>query len=218
MSRDIGLLADAIRGDDRPVLRFFDWERPTITIGHGQPRNDLDMARMAEDGIDFAVRPTGGRAVLHWDELTYSVVIPSGHPIAGLSVTESYRTISHALAHGIACVGLDVEIARGDAGSSSNPSCFSSTSRYEIVVRGNKLVGSAQRRKHGVILQQGSILFGPEFRSLVSYLIDPPEDNDLWQKSTCISECIDSRPDKNEMIDFIVGSFEREFNIEFILK
>jgi len=215
MSRDAELLAQAIAGECGPVLRFFDWERPTISIGYGQPRGQIDLARMAEDGLDFAVRPTGGRAVLHWDELTYSVVIPAGHPIADLSVTESYRVLSSAIARGIARLGLPVELARGKMGDARNPSCFSSTSRYEIAIRGRKLVGSAQRRKNGAILQQGSILIGPEFRRVFSYIIASSGNEEIRDKSTCIAECLGYRPDKGELADFIEESFVREFGIEF---
>lgn len=214
MSIDNLLLMRAINGEIQPTLRFFDWERPTITIGYGQPRTDIDFEKLSLENIDFAVRPTGGRAVLHWNELTYSVIIPPEHEFAKLSVTESYRVLSSALAHGLKLFGLDVDVAKGTSGGSKNPSCFSSTSRYEVTCGGLKLVGSAQRRKRGAILQQGSIPISPAYRRLSEFLINSPEE-DLAEKSTCISENLNNPIHKELIAESIIKAFKEVFELSF---
>lgn len=215
MSKDARLLNQAIESLESPVLRFFDWRRPAITIGYGQPRNDIDFEKIASENIGFAVRPTGGRAVLHWNELTYSVVIPKGNPINDLSVTESYRVISEALAGGLKKVGLDIELSRGEIGGHRNPSCFSATSKFEITCNGRKLVGSAQRRKKGAILQQGSIPMDSNFRRLPEFFSDKSIGHDLVYKSTCVEECLKSDIDKEQLIENIILAFSEIFMCEF---
>jgi lipoate-protein ligase A len=118
----------------------------------------LDVAVIEQAGIEVVVRPTGGRAVLHGDDLTYSVALPE-ETAAIYGITKLYTILSEALQAGFRQVGMEVELARGNRGElrpSAQP-CFASTARYELVVGGKKIVGSAQRRLRGGVLQQGSI-------------------------------------------------------------
>ncbi len=206
MNLDAALLNEAKSQTFQPMLRFYDWLNPTLTIGYGQPRSDIDFEALERDGVDFAVRPTGGRAVLHWDEVTYSIILPSGHPISESSVLESYHTISVGLAEGLRRIGIEAEISRGESGGHKNPSCFSSTSRYEVSVGGKKLIGSAQRRKNGALLQQGSIPVGGEFRYLDRYLVNSEIDPELSKKAVCISECVDTAPLKSQIYKILADS------------
>jgi len=214
MAFDAAQLTKATERGFIPVLRFYDWRRPTITVGYGQKRDDIDFAKLDADGIDFAVRPTGGRAVLHWDEVTYSITLPAGNEICDMSVIESYRVLSEGLATGFLKLGIDAKLSKGEAGGHKNPSCFSSTSRYEVVVNGRKLIGSAQRRKRGALLQQGSIPVGPEFRRLTDYLCAPPISTGLPEKATCVEECLDATPSKSEIIDALIAGLRE--SIKFI--
>ena len=159
MALDTAILESVIAGDVPPTLRFYGWTRPAVTVGfHQKPEVVLNLKAVERAGIEVVIRPTGGRAVLHGDDLTYSIAIPATE-VRGSGVTASYRFLSEALAEGLAEGGIDVTLARG-RGSSFGPGpqpCFSSTSRYELVHQGRKLVGSAQRRMKGGLLQQGSI-------------------------------------------------------------
>lgn len=206
MNLDAALLNDAKSPDFVPMLRFYDWLNPTLTIGYGQPRSDIDFDALKLDGVDFAVRPTGGRAVLHWDEITYSIILPSGHPISESSVLESYHAISVGLADGLRRLGIEAEISRGESGGHKNPSCFSSTSRYEVSVGGKKLIGSAQRRKNGALLQQGSIPIGGEFRNLDKYLVNSEIDTELSKKAACIRDYIEKTPPKFQIYQIFAES------------
>ncbi len=215
MQMDAVLLNDARNPEFVPILRFYDWLNPTLTIGYGQPRSDIDYDALRNAGVDFAVRPTGGRAVLHWDEVTYSIVLPASHPIAESSVIESYKAISEGLVAGLHLLNIPAEITRGELGGHKNPSCFSSTSRYEVVVGGRKLIGSAQRRKHGALLQQGSIPVSPDFRRLNEFMTEKKGDFGLPEKATCIRECSSNKYSKEDIYQKLAEGLSSTLHLSF---
>ncbi len=146
------------------TLRFYTWRVPTVSLGYMQPWRqgvDADLARRLE--VDLVRRPTGGRAVLHSDELTYSLVGPAEHgPLAG-GVVETYRRLAEGLCQGLRHLGADVDVVR-PAGREERRgrtgACVSSRSRYELTYRDRKLMGSAQRRSGGRVLQHGTLPIG----------------------------------------------------------
>ncbi|PYZ98597.1 octanoyltransferase [Alteribacter lacisalsi] len=149
-----------------PVVRFYGWDPATLSIGYFQKaEKDINMEAVNKYGLGFVRRPTGGRGVLHDDELTYSVIVSEDHPRMPETVTEAYRVISEGLLKGFVDLGLDAafSIPRTEEERSSlkNPRsavCFDASSWYELVVEGRKIAGSAQTRQRGVILQHGSII------------------------------------------------------------
>jgi len=199
-----------------PVLRFYDWIRPTISLGYGQKRSDIDYAKCERDGIDVVIRPTGGRAVFHVNEITYSIVIPAANSISELSILESYRLISNAFVRGFRELGLEAEISRGEIGMYKSASCFSSTSRYEVVFQGKKLIGSAQRRKKGALLQQGSIPLDEKYLNLMNYYSNIPADIDLNSKSSYIYNFLDKSLQRKEIIEKFLCGFKEELSIKFL--
>jgi lipoate-protein ligase A len=179
MALDESLARALAAGEGTPTLRLYRWKPWAISLGYNQSEAELDAARCAGDGVDIVRRPTGGRAILHAEELTYSVVMAAGRR----SVLQVYNEISTALVRGLALFGVDValqksqpDFAREYRSSSSIP-CFASSARYEIEWRSRKLVGSAQRRFSGpggdVVLQHGSILCGDAHIRLADYLAAP---------------------------------------------
>jgi lipoate-protein ligase A len=142
---------------EQGVVRLYGWSQPTVSFGKNEPAERLGEG-MGPGGVDldYVRRPTGGRAVLHDQELTYAVVAPLD-ALGGLR--EAYLRINEALAEAIRALGAEVDVSPGtetlslDAGP-----CFQSPTRGEIVAEGRKLVGSAQARLEGVLLQHGSIL------------------------------------------------------------
>jgi len=173
MAFDEHLAARVRSGQSGPVLRLFRWNPPAISLGLHQERDELDAGRCALEGINIVRRPTGGRAILHDEELTYAVVMPGRG-----GIMDVYNRISMALVKGLRMFGAPVEIGQrqpdrlGAGGAPGSVPCFTSTAKYEIEWQGRKLVGSAQRqyRDEGVVLQHGSILTGPGHRRLVRYL------------------------------------------------
>jgi lipoate-protein ligase A len=142
-----------------PTLRFFTWEPPCLSLGYMQPLSDIDRDRLAARGWDLVRRATGGRAILHADELTYSVAAKADHPIVAGSIVESYRRLSGALLCGLNMLGAQANADKRAerTGNSKGPVCFEVPSHYEITCNGKKLVGSAQVRKFGAVLQHGAL-------------------------------------------------------------
>ncbi len=162
MAVDMAILAAVGAGQAPPTLRLYAWSPPCLSLGYGQWAAEADFERAAARGWDVVRRPTGGRAILHTDELTYSVILPAGDDIAAGNVVESYRRISRALVAGLVKLGVQPEADKqSDRIEAHGPVCFETASHYEITASGRKLIGSAQvRRKEGV-LQHGSVpLYG----------------------------------------------------------
>lgn len=145
-----------------PTLRVYAWNPACLSLGYGQRASDVDFERAKALGYSVVRRPTGGRAILHTDELTYSLSLPAEDEIAGDSILESYRRISGALVAGLAQLGVQPQASeQTGAKQSVKPVCFEITSHYEITFNQRKLVGSAQLRRKKGLLQHGSLpLFG----------------------------------------------------------
>jgi lipoyl(octanoyl) transferase len=163
MAIDEAILSAIITGDSPPTLRLYGWEPPCLSLGYAQPWADVDIDRLAMLGWGLVRRATGGRAILHTDELTYSLALPEDHPLAEGSIVESYRRISRALLVAMERLGLHPQAdRRAERNPTSGPVCFETPSHYEITTGDQrKLVGSAQVRRKGGILQHGSLpLYG----------------------------------------------------------
>jgi len=180
MARDAELLDRAAsRGLRETVLRLFTFSPPGITLGRAQdPGRELDLAALAREGIRWAVRPTGGRAIWHEEEWTFSLVTrlePGGW--AGSS-DAAYERTGRLLAQALQGLGVPATLAPGSARgpgaprekTGAAPPCFASTARHELVLEGRKLAGIAQRFSHGALLQQGSLLLGDAHERLVEFV------------------------------------------------
>lgn len=178
MRRDAALLAAAEADPGRPaVLRLFRFVPHGITLGRAQdPVRELDLERCRRDGVPWAVRPTGGRAIFHAQEWTCSLCARIGDPEWGGGASAAYGRGSRLLAASLAGLGVPARLAPGTRGHAGFPRrgvaapCFASTARHEIVVDGRKLVGSAQRRGARALLQQSSVLLGDGHLRLPDYL------------------------------------------------
>jgi lipoate-protein ligase A len=166
MAIDEELLARAQAGERVPVLRFYGWAPPAVSVGRFQ---DMKTAVNADAcrrlGFDIVRRITGGRAVLHHRELTYSIIARTDNRLFPSAVLGTYKIIAAGLLAGLKNLGIAAEmVSRGGRHAAlvkknaKDPACFSSPSWYEILVNGRKIIGSAQRRMKGAFLQHGSIL------------------------------------------------------------
>lgn len=189
-------------GEQCPLWRFYAWEPHALSIGHGQDDSAIDYGRCAMQGIDVVRRPTGGRAVLHGDEFTYSFFSD-----AGLSNAELYRMVHEVLREALALHGIQADFARGGSSfatryrqSSTSQSCFTSSARYELQAGGRKLVGSAQRRSGKVLLQHGSLPLRRSREGLGELLggtgsdLARQVDEELARKSITLDELIPDPP------------------------
>jgi len=194
MRRDERLLAAAESGGlAEPVLRLFQFAPPGITLGRAQdPARVLDLARCERDHVPWAVRPTGGRAIFHDQEWTYSFAAALAHPDAAGSIADTYARLSTLIASSLVRLGVPAMLApgargaRAEAGGLSAP-CFTSTARHEIVLEGRKLVGSAQRRTARALLQQGSLLLGAGHQRLADYLAAAEDAREPIRHALCAS-------------------------------
>jgi lipoate-protein ligase A len=166
MAVDEELLARAEAGETRPVLRFYRWDPPAVSLGRFQRMESAVNADACKRlGCDIVRRITGGRAVLHNQELTYSIIARVDNPLFPSAVLGSYKVIATGLLAGLQNLGIAAEmVSRGGRHAAlvekktKDPACFSSPSWYEILVNNKKIIGSAQRRMRGAFLQHGSIL------------------------------------------------------------
>ncbi len=212
---------------DAPALRLFRWKPWAVSLGYNQGTDSLNAEACARDGIDIVRRPTGGRAILHAEELTYSIVMEAGRR----SILQVYNDISRALVRGLRLFGVEVTLQKSQPNfregyqlASSIP-CFTTSARYEIEWHGRKLVGSAQRRfdggEHDVVLQHGSILCGPAHKKLAEYL-EIPDDalrkrlrDELDGKTVDLAEIRGGPVEIHVLADCIRRGFETEWNITF---
>ncbi|MEP7357949.1 MAG: lipoate--protein ligase family protein, partial [Anaerolineales bacterium] len=187
MAIDEAILLAVAEGASPPTLRFFDWRPPCLSLGYSQPVADVDLARLAQLGYGLVRRATGGRAILHTDELTYSVIAPQDEPRVRGGVMESYQQLSAGLMRGLALLGLNVRADKqydpAAADAAKGPVCFEVPSNYEITAglggQPRKLLGSAQVRKRGVVLQHGTLPLHGDISRIVDTLAfdtDAPAD------------------------------------------
>lgn len=186
MALDEALLESVIAGGP-PALRFYTWQPATLSLGVNQPLGEVDPTECARRGFGLVRRVTGGRAVLHQHELTYSIVARENDPVVSGGVIESYRKLSLGLVEGLRLLGADVSLAppnrsmrrslmearrEGRPGEEAEGShgavCFDAASDYELTASGMKLVGSAQARRGGALLQHGSILLDIDWEAWAS--------------------------------------------------
>ncbi|MFC1729224.1 biotin/lipoate A/B protein ligase family protein [candidate division KSB1 bacterium] len=204
-----------------PVLRFYSWNPPAVSLGLNQTNEALNRSEFQKRGLDLVRRPTGGRAVYHGNEITYSVIIPEKNLLYSHTTHELYCMISKALAFGLKHAGIDAEIMRNKSGDAvrakSNLECFSSTARYEIKYNGRKLVGSAQRRMASAVLQHGSVLL-ENSQEILKNLFNgkkQPNGSKRYKDDNINSDIVSANLDRHTIIDSIVRGFENELNCVF---
>jgi len=142
-----------------PALRLYQWARPTLSLGYFQKLEDVaDEAFMRANGVDLCRRPTGGGAILHDRELTFSLCLPAAPPALQGSINDSYLALTQPLLDVLKGLGVQASF-RGDCATSKTPNCFAGSACPDLVVDGKKVFGSAQRRKENAVLMHGSLLF-----------------------------------------------------------
>jgi lipoate-protein ligase A len=182
MAIDEAVLEAVAAGQVPPTLRFYGWRPPCLSLGFSQPAAEVDREACAQRGWDIVRRPTGGQAILHIDELTYSICAPQHEPRVAGGVVESYGRLAAGLLAGLRLIGLEPAQAKPaypESQGGSGPACFDGPARYEITVElpdregemvPRKLVGSAQSRRLGGVLQHGTLPLRGEITRIVDGL------------------------------------------------
>ena len=224
MARDRALLDELVAGARPATLRFYGWSPACISLGLGQSEDILDLAAVNRAGLDVVRRPTGGQALLHDDELTYSVVASQQDPVVGGTLMQSYHAISEALLSGLAGLGIVGVGApcepRPAAGLT--PVCFASASAEEVLVDGRKLLASAQWRSRGAFLQHGSLLLTDRQAELPG-LLSAEARNRLEESSrnatnpvmsVSLAQLMADVPRREELIDRLCEGFRATLGVE----
>ncbi|PYZ94333.1 octanoyltransferase [Salipaludibacillus keqinensis] len=228
MALDEKLMEWHRNGEIPPVIRFYGWDPATLSVGYFQHvEKEVNLNAVKSYDLGFVRRPTGGRGVLHDDELTYSVIVSEDHSAMPETVTEAYRVISEGLLQGFRHLNLHAEfsIPRSveEKQRLKNPRssvCFDAPSWYEMVVEGRKVSGSAQTRQKGIILQHGSIILSIDEEKLFDLFVFPSEkvrrrmQQGFHKKAVAINELLTETVSMNEVKEAFKKGFESGLNIE----
>lgn len=212
--------------EDEFFLRLYQWNPYTLSLGANQSFDDVDLEKAQQDNIDVVKRPTGGRAIFHSEEITYSVIVPLSF---GLSPKGIYHAVSEALIHGLLKYSNELnkttletlqpnfpEVLKSKSGSI----CFASTAKNEVKFFGKKLIGSAQKKMKNIVLQHGSILCGTKHKELVNYLTLPQElkselIDEVEEKTIEIETILKEKVDYKRLRNCLTLGFEEYFGIKF---
>lgn len=224
MAVDEAILESAGLGEVPPTLRLYSWTPPCLSLGYGQPYADADPDRLTDQGWEIVRRPTGGRAILHTDELTYAVIGSQEDPLLAGSVLESYRRLSVALLETLKRMEIiadQVEIKNPiSAHMKDYPVCFEVPSNYEITVQGKKLIGSAQARRKKSFLQHGTLPLSGDLTRIVQVLQYPDETERtdaaerLLEHATTVESVLGFKGDWWIAAQVMISAFNKALNLD----
>jgi lipoate-protein ligase A len=207
MAIDRAVLVANSEGKVPPTVRFFTWKPPAISIGYFQSlEEEVDLDICKKLGVDYVRRITGGGAVFHDEELTYSIVIPESHSQIPKNIIESYGRICGALMKGLKHLGIESKYAPIN----------------DIITGGKKISGNAQTRKAKTVLQHGTILMDLDVDKMFSLLKVPNEKIkdklivDVKQRVTSVKQILGEDLRFNETAEAMKIGFEEEFNVELV--
>jgi len=199
------------------TLRLYTWAPPAISIGYFQDLDqEVDLENCKKLGIDYVRRHTGGGAILHDTELTYSFTASTGG-IISTDISESYKVICEAIIIGLKSLGIGAENRK--AGTSlrqrKSPVCFVEASNYDIIVKGKKIVGSAQRRIKNRLIQHGSILIDFDTKKMHSIFKTSFPFREFHRgfvnDVTCLNKELRYSIDLNKLKQAVCLGFEKRF-------
>lgn len=201
-----------------PTLRFYGWSPPCLSLGQAQAAAEVDFGACAALGIDVVRRSTGGRAILHTDELTYSVVAPESDPRVSGDIVTSYRKLSAGLMEGLRLLSVPGVQAAPQTESPANhpnsPVCFEAPSHYEITVQGKKLAGSAQMRKGGMVLQHGALPLTGDIARICQLLRLAPNPDRVRARAATVEAVIGRIVSFEAAADAMAQGFARALDVE----
>lgn len=197
-----------------PTLRFYTFDPPAITLGQNQEVKKFNLKPVEKKGFDLVRRITGGTAVLHKNDLVYSLVMAEN--FLPEKVVDAYRFLSEGLVEGLKNFGLKAEKKVAQA-KKRQPSCYLNENPYDIVVNGKKISGNAQARIKGIVLQHGTIIIENNLGELFDCLIaDTCHKNDFLEqageKVTSLEEEMPNKPTVEEVAKAMTYGFKKLFS------
>jgi lipoate-protein ligase A len=223
MAIDEAILRETIKNNKPPTIRFYGWQQPAVSIGYFQNiEKEVNIEKCRAAGVDIVRRPSGGKAVFHCDEITYSVVACDKEESFPSDISGTYKIISNCIAYGLTCLGINVHLVQAgrplpDADFKS--CCFSAPSRNELLVSGRKICGSAQMRVSGGFLQHGSILINFNPVQAASFLLPvryPAQLEKLRDSVAAINEEIPTPVDEKEICANLKRGFIDVLGIQIV--
>jgi lipoyl(octanoyl) transferase len=224
MAIDRAILAACDRGQAPATLRLYGWDKPTLSIGYSQNiLMDVNKEQCEQRNIPIVRRFTGGRALLHQHELTYSLVAPIPHPGIPDNLAGAFCEVSKAVILSLEKAGVTNPkmVGKGKRTPGMNrkrsPACFSASNHWEISVKGKKLAGSAQRRLNGAFLQHGSILLDKDCElanSLFRYFSETEKNRglkELTSNTLTLKEVLPFNMDWKILTHYFVEGFQETF-------
>ena len=226
MAVDEAILLSCIQGEAPPTLRFYGWRPAAVSVGYFQSMlKEVDVEACKKLDIDYVRRPTGGRAVLHDVELTYSIVVPEGTSPLPEGLLGSYRMISEAIQEGLRVLGVEATIVSSKSGNrtrASSAACFNISTQCELAVGGRKIVGSAQLRRGKTILQHGSIPLDLDANRLFTVLKVPVGEQRVCliqqaqERMTGLRQILGRAVTFAELAQALKTGWERRFETELV--
>ncbi|MCL4079663.1 lipoate--protein ligase family protein [Coriobacteriia bacterium Es71-Z0120] len=215
MAVDAAMLAARARGEAPPTLRLYRWSTPTVSLGKFQSAEDLDADAVRGFGVEVVRRPTGGRGVLHDDELTYSVIagVEDGIP---RGVVASYRLLSRALAEAYRRLGVPAEITARPRGNRAASACYLHATHADLSLGAAKLSGSAQVWLSDACLQHGSFVRSRDVgREAAIFRLDPAAASQLAATTATLADVLGDPPDTERIAQAVQASFEQVLGVAF---
>lgn len=225
MAMDEALLTWHKNGDIPPTVRFYGWSAPSLSVGRLQKvKGQIDFEAVKRYECEYVRRLTGGSAVLHDDELTYSIVVSENHPNIPHTVSEAYHILTKGIMEGYRNLKIMADYAyptRKVSGKERSAVCFEQAAHCEMVVDGKKLSGNAQTRKDGILLQHGSIPMSIDEKMLFDLFLFPSEAvkerkrNRFSDKAIAINQITGKTHTFEMLADAFYDGFEKGLDVTF---
>lgn len=225
MAVDEAILESTGRGESPPTLRLYAWDPPCLSIGYAQQISEVDQSQLSQLGWQCVRRPTGGRAILHTDELTYAVIGPVDEPRLAGSLLECYQRLAQVLLDALQLLGIPASINPASESipltAGFNPVCFEVPSQSEITWNDMKLIGSAQARRKDAILQHGSLPLYGDLTRIIQVLSFPDESHRhkaitrLRKRATTAEDILGYRLEWETASQAFERAFARVLNLTF---
>ncbi len=216
MSRDQAMLDLAVESDVPPTLRFFQWDKLTLTVGKLQKVESVNICHLERYSIPLVRRPTGGRAILHHHEVTFSLLLPRLFFGAGSSPAEAYEKLRQVLLLLLEILGVTPDREALNQPYLSSPYCFSLNVAHEITVKGKKLIGVAQARNREAVLFQGSFILSADRKRIAACFHEADKVfHELSGNMLALEEILPDIPDYRTLTDSFLESFAREWGVMF---
>ncbi len=220
MAIDEAILTFHLRGETPPTLRAFTWKRPAISLGRFQDvEREILVEECAARGIDLVRRPTGGRAVLHVDEFTYSMTVSTAYDVPS-GVVAAYIWLAKGIMAALEEFGIHSEVSTNRVSKEQTAACFAFSTQADLTSNGRKLVGSAQVWKEDTVLQQGTIPLeerGPLLFSLLRYPTEAARQAALasYQEATASVHAFAPQATREAVRDAFARGFSAALGVPF---